>query len=147
MWRMMDGDFAGARRLAAQAQQLDPRPNSFGNLAAILATADGPPDAFEQRIASSPFAANADVKQHALGYGFFLGRHYDDAQRVWTAILQQTGGADLHARAMLAASLIQQGKTDQARQINVQPFVPDFGDLYASVSFVELNRDLVIGVR
>jgi tetratricopeptide (TPR) repeat protein len=146
VWQMMAGDFAGARRLAAQAQQLDPRPGSYGSLAALLSTGDAAADAFEQKVATSSFAANPRAKGYALGYGLFLGHHYAEAQRIWAAILQESGATDLRARVMFAACLIQQGKPDQARQVNAQPFVPDFGDLYATVSFLEMNRDLGIGV-
>jgi Flp pilus assembly protein TadD len=147
MWRMMASDFAAARKFAAQARQLDPRPGSFGSLVALLATADGPAAVFQQEVMSAPLAGNPTVSENVLGYGLFLGGHDADAQRVWSAILQRSAGADLRARVMLAACLIRQGKTDQARQINVEPFIPDFGDLYASVSFFEMNRDLGIAVR
>jgi tetratricopeptide (TPR) repeat protein len=147
VWQMMANDFSGARQAADKARQVDPRPNSSGNLVAILATANGPADSWKQQV-NSVFPPNNDqTKNLVLGYGLFLGGHYDDAAQVWKDILRQSGDTDLRARAMLAASLVHQGKTDQARQIKVQPFVPDFGDLYAGVSFLEMNRNLGIGVR
>ena len=147
VWQMMDHNFAPAKPLAAKALQADPRPGSFGSTVSLLADANEAADAWRQQVNNSFFAANPQSKNTVLGYGFFLGQHYMEAADVWQTILNQSGGADLRARAMLAASLRGQGKTDQARQVNVQPFVPDFGDLYASVSFFQMNRDLGIGVR
>ena len=92
-------------------------------------------------------SVNQQQKLLALGYGFFLGHHYQEAAQTWNDLLKQSGGADLRARTMLAASLAQQANADEARHIQVQPFVPDFGDLYASVSFFEMNRVLGIVVR
>lgn len=147
VWQMLAHNFATAKQLAQQAQQLDPRPETFGSIAAILAAANGSAGSWKQQVDSSFLASNQPTKQLVLGYGLFLGGHYADSAQIWQAILQQSGGTDLRARAMLAASFNQQGKSDQARQINVEPFVPDFGDLYAAVSFFEMNRDLRIGVR
>lgn len=147
IWQMMANDFPAARRLALQAQHLDPRPTSFAHVVALLSSADGPANEWKQQVDSAFAGGNPQLKQLALGYGFFLGHHYPEAGQIWNDILNQSGGADLRARAMLAASLLQQGKNDQARQIQVQPFVPDFGDLYASVSFFEMDRDLGIIVR
>ena len=147
MWHMMANDFAGAKQLAAKAQQIDPRPGSFGSLVALLASANEPAAIWKQQVDSSFISANERLKQNLLGYGFFLGGHDAEAAETWNRILQQSGGGDLHARAMLAASFMSLGKADQARQLNVEPFVPDFGDLYASVSFFELNRALGVSVR
>jgi len=147
LWQMMANDFPGARRLASQAQRIDPRPGSFAHLVAVLSSADDPANEWRQQVDSTFAGGNQQQQQLALAYGFFLGHHYQEAAQIWNDLLNQSGGADLRARAMLAASLMQQGKSDQARQIRVQPFVPDFGDLYASVSFFEMNRDLGIVVR
>jgi Tfp pilus assembly protein PilF len=147
MWQMIAHNFASARSWAAKAQQIDPRPGTFGSIVGLLVGADGPADHWRQQVDASFLAANQPLKEQALGYGFFLGAHYAEAEQTWNAILQRSGGADLRARAMLAAAGRQEGKTDAARALNVQPFVPEFGDLYASVSFFEMNRDLGIGVR
>jgi tetratricopeptide (TPR) repeat protein len=146
MWEMMANNFAAARQWAAKAYQADPRPGSIGGLAVLLASADHPADGWERQVNSSFLASNEPQKQLALGYGFFLGGHYAEAAEVWSKVLQQSGGTDLRARAMLAGSLTRQGNVDEARRINVQPFVPEFGDLYASLSFFEMNRDLGIAV-
>jgi Flp pilus assembly protein TadD len=147
VWQMMANDFAAARESAVKARQFDPRPGSFGSLAAILAAADGPVEAWKSSVNESFLANNEAAKNSLLGYGLFLGGHFADAAQFWATALQQSGDIDLRARAMLAASLIREGKADQARQINVQPFAPDFADLYGSVSFLEMNRRLGIGVR
>jgi Flp pilus assembly protein TadD len=147
VWQMMSNNFRAARQSATNAQQLDPRPGSFGAVVALLAAADGPAEPFKELVDNSFLAGNEPAKNSVLGYGFFLGGHFADAAQCWQNLLQQSGGVDLRARAMLAASLIHQGKTDQGRQIKVEPFAPDFSDLYAAVSFLEMNRDLGIGVR
>jgi hypothetical protein len=41
---------------------------------------------------------------------------------------------------MLASSLDRAGKLDEARRVRVQPFVPEFGDIYAPISFSEMRR-------
>jgi len=148
VWQMMENDFATAKQTAAQAQQFDQRPNSSGNIVALLATANGPSDSWKQQVnASSLLATNEQAKVLVLGYGLFLGGHYSDAAEIWQNIVQQSGDRDLRARTMLAASLNRQGKTDQARHIKVQPFVIDFGDLYAAVLFREMSRNLGIVVH
>lgn len=147
MWRIMANDFVGAQQLAAKAQQVDPRPGAFGSLLALLASANEPADIWKQKVESSFISANERSKELVLGYGFFLGGHYAEAAETWSRILQQSGGVDLHARTMLAASFMSLGKVDQARQVKVEPFVPDFGDLYASVSFFQMNRALSVSVR
>ncbi len=147
VWHMMAHDATSAKLLAAKAQQLDSRPGSFSSAAALLVAANSPVGSWKDAVNRSSIAGGQQAKDLVNAYGLFLGEHYADAAPAWTDILQRSGGADLHARAMLAASLSHEGEGDQARRINVQPFVPDFGDLYAPVSFLEMNRDLGIGVR
>ena len=147
IWQMLANNFPAAKQLAAKAQHVDSRPGSLGSIVAILANSNEPAGVWKQQVDGSFLSGNEQVKKVVLGYGFFLGGHYAEAAQVWDMLLQQSGGADLRARAMLAASLIQQGKTDQAQQIKVEPFVPDLSDLYAAVSFLELNRDLGISAK
>ena len=71
------------------------------------------------------------------GYRAFLERRFPEAIGFWQNIVQQTSGTDLRARAMLAASLEGAG---QRRQLEVLPYLPDFGDPYASVAFNEMRR-------
>lgn len=146
IWQMIAHNFVAARSWAGKAQQIEARTGEFAATVVILAAADGAADHWRQQVETSSLASNQHLKQQILGYGFFLGGHYAEAERAWSVILQDSGGTDLRARAMLAASLRHEGKSDAARAVNVQPFVPDFADLYASVSFLEMNRDLGIGV-
>jgi tetratricopeptide (TPR) repeat protein len=74
------------------------------------------------------------------GYTLFLNSQYDEASRVWQSVVNQTGDTDLRARAMLAASLEHTGRAAEAHKILVQPFVPEFGDPYASVAFNEMRH-------
>lgn len=73
----------------------------------------------------------------APGYRAFLERRFPEAVSFWQAVVQQTSGTDLRARAMLAGSLEGAG---QKPQMEVLPYLPDFGDPYASVAFNEMRR-------
>ncbi len=73
----------------------------------------------------------------APGYRAFLEGRFPEAIGFWQAVVQQTAGTDLRARAMLAASLERAG---QKPQVDVLPYLPDFGDPYASVAFNEMRR-------
>lgn len=147
VWQMIRNDFGAARQSAAAAERLDARPGSFSSLVAILSAADGPADKWKQQVNESFLSGDEQAKNAVLGYGLFLGGHFAEAAEFWQNMLLQSGHIDLRARTMLAASLIAQGRADQTHKINVEPFAPDFGDLYAAVSFLEMNRDLGIGVR
>jgi hypothetical protein len=107
----------------------------------------GDAPAAEWRDQVSALGLRGEPAQIVLGYGFFLNRHYAEAAEVWQQILQRSGGADLRARAMLAASLEHEGRAADARTILVQSFVPDFNDLYAAVPFKEMRRLLQLQVH
>ncbi|MGA8030162.1 MAG: hypothetical protein WB992_23700, partial [Bryobacteraceae bacterium] len=78
------------------------------------------------------------------GYSLFLNGHYSEAAEVWRTVVHRSGGTDLPGRAMLAASLDRAGKTDEARKILVEPFIPPLGDLYAAIAFNEMRRMLKV---
>ncbi len=85
-------------------------------------------------------AGHAPSPADGSAYALFLNRSYKEAAQAWAAIDKQSGHADLRARAMLAGSLSLAGNAAAARQVPVQPFVPDLNDAYAAVSFRELRR-------
>lgn len=145
VWQLMQGDLAGAKRSAASASQIDKRPASFAALVLLLTRGDAPAARWREQV--NAFAASDQVRQTVLGYGYFLNRHYAEAAQVWQQILDRSGGGDLRARAMLAGSLEGAGRAAEAQKILVEPFVPDFGDLYAAVSFDQMHRLLSVGVR
>lgn len=145
IWQLYAGDFNGAKGSARQAVQLDPRPTSFSAYAALLAAASEPKEQWQQQVNASPL--NEQVKDSLLGYGFFLSGHFPEAAQSWQKAVQQAGNTDLRARAMLAASLDRAGNREQANKVVIEPFIPEFGDLYSAVSFNELHRLLGIGVR
>ncbi len=87
---------------------------------------------------AAPTAANTPL---APGYRAFLERRFPEAIGFWQNIVQQTSGTDLRARAMLAASL---EAARQPEQVKVLPYLPDFGDPYASVAFNEMRRLLKV---
>jgi tetratricopeptide (TPR) repeat protein len=143
--QLMVGDSAAAKRSAGLAAQLDKRPLSFG--AVTLLITHGGDSAASWRDQVSALGLREQPAQIVLGYGFFLNHHYDEAAGIWQQILLRSGGADLPARAMLSASLERQGRAADARNVLVQPFVPDFNDLYAAVPFNEMRRLLNLQVH
>ncbi len=145
VWQLMQGDVAGAKKSAASASQIDRRPASFAALALLLTRGDVSTAQWRGQV--DAFPVNDQLRQTLLGYGYFLNRHYAEAAQLWQQILERSGGGDLRARAMLAASLDGAGKAGEAQKILVEPFVPDLGDLYAAVSFDQMHRLLSVGVR
>jgi cytochrome c-type biogenesis protein CcmH/NrfG len=87
-----------------------------------------------KQTAVAPAAANTPL---AAGYRAFLEHRFPEAIGFWQNIVQQTSGTDLRARAMLAASRESAG---EPRRVDVLPYLPDFGDPYASVAFNEMRR-------
>jgi Flp pilus assembly protein TadD len=137
-WQSMAHDFTGAKKSAARACQLSGTRGSLATVAQLLTQAEKPAAQWRREVEAAPL--DPVSARTLLGYGFFLYGHYADAVDVWQQILNQSGDTDLHARAMLAASLDRAGRTDEARKIRVQPFIPEFGDIYAPVSFNEMRR-------
>ncbi len=135
IWQLMQNNFAAAKGSAAAAAEM---PGLFTSEAVLLSRADEPLDQWRALVDSS--GMNAGRKQNVLGYGLFLGAHYSEAAQIWQKALDTSGGADLGARAMLASSLGHAGNTQAARKVLVEPFVPDFGDAYAAISFGEMRR-------
>lgn len=147
IWEMAANNFNAAKWWAAKAHELDARPSSISSVVVLLANANEPVDEWERQVNASFLSSNEQVKTLVLGYGFFLGGHYAEAEQIWNSILQKSGGADLRARAMLAATQRRRwGKIILTGPTQVEPFVPDFGDLYASVSFLEMRQDFGYGM-
>lgn len=138
LWQAMTHDFAAAKKSAARAYELNNTRGSLAAIAQLLTEAEQPVAEWRRKVESAsldPVSART-----LLGYGFFLYGRYSDSAEVWRQILTQSGNTDLHARAMLAASLDRAGRTGEARKIRVQPFIPEFGDIYAPISFNEMRR-------
>ena len=140
MWQLMGKDAAGARKSATEAVRLDPRSVSFAAAAMLVTEGGRSVNEWRQMVDVSPIASDQQAKESVLGYGFFLNGRYSEAAQVWQQALDRSGGADLRARTMLAASFDRAGKRDDPRKVLVEPFVPEFGDLYAAVSFAEMRR-------
>ena len=146
IWQLMQGDFANAKKNASlAAMQPAKGNNSLVTVAALLSEGDQPPEQWREKVNVS--ALNDPSKQALLGYGFFLYAHYSQAADVWRKLLDESGGADLRARAMLASSLNHAGRGSEARNILVQPFVPEFRDLYAAIAFREMRRLLKLEMK
>jgi len=143
IWQLMGGQTTEAKKSAALAAQLDPRSNSIAGVVLLITRGDRDPAQWMAQVNAS--GLNDQIKQPVLGYGLFLNRHYAEAAEVWQRLEQHAGGADLKARTMLSASLDRAGRLEDARKVLVQPFVPEFGDLYGAVAFDEMNR--LLGIR
>ena len=135
IWQVLSKDFAAAKKSAALASHAP-----VGAVALLMADANKPPDQWEREVAASPIGGSQAGKRLVLGYGYFLSGRYTQAAQVWQDILKSSGDTDLGARAMLASSLNGLGKTDEARKILVEPFVPELGDLYAAIRFGQMRK-------
>lgn len=138
VWQSMTHHFEDAQKSAAKAREVNGSQNLLAMIAQLLTQAEKPADDWRREVGAAsldPVAAQA-----LLGYGFFLYSRYADAVEVWQKAVDQSGDTDLHARAMLAASLDRAGRRGEARKIRVQPFIPEFGDIYAPISFNEMRR-------
>lgn len=135
IWHLMQRDFGTAKQLVNVANGT---PGPFEIQTQLLSRSDAPVEQWEGMVQSSPM--NPDQKQSVLAYGLFLAGRYDRAAQTWQQVLNRSGGADLRARAMLAGSLDRAGNSQAMRKVLVQPFVPEFGDLYAAISFGEMRR-------
>jgi Tfp pilus assembly protein PilF len=127
--KLLSGDVAGANAVFARFINLLPpaTPTRTFLEQQWKAIAD-------RQTALIPSGSNTPL---APGYQLFLERRFPEAISFWRKVVQQTSGTDLRARAMLAASL--EGAR-QPRQGEVLPYLPDFGDPYASVAFNEMRR-------
>jgi hypothetical protein len=138
VWRMMNKDFAGARKDVEAAGKTD-HPTAVSTMAGLLISGSEAPEDWRQKVEGSPL--NPQLKEPILAYGFFLNGHYDQAAVEWKKILDMAEGNDLRARTMLAASLEHTGSGAEAQKIKVQPFlVREFADIFVGVAFAEMAR-------
>jgi hypothetical protein len=126
LWQIMAKRPDDAKATAAAA----------GPIARLLA--GGAPDA-EAWLANVDAFPDENARNTLRAYGLFLYGFYGPAAESWKALEEASGGTDLRARAMLAASLRLAGKAEEGHKILVQPFVPEFSDYYAAVSFTQLR--------
>ena len=142
IWQLMGKDWAGAKKNAALALQLAkaPVPKLFAAIAVLMAESDEAVDQWRERVNVAPLEDS--IKQAVLAYGFFLNAHYPEAVAAWQGLEQESGGADLRARAMLAASLERAGRGAEARKIPVEAFAPNLtgADQFAALPFMEMRR-------
>jgi len=142
VWQLMGKDVIGAKKNAALAVQLAkaPVPKLFAAIAILMAESDEPLDQWRAQVTGSPL--DEAIKHAVLAYGLFLSAHYPEAVAEWQALVQQSGGADLRARAMLAASLDRAGRAAEARKIPVEAFAPNLtgADQFAVLPFTEMRR-------
>lgn len=142
IWRLMAKDAAGAKKDAALAPPLAKAPVAryFAAIATLMASSDEPAEQWRRQVEASPL--NASSKRAVLAYGMFLNGRYREAVAEWQALVQQSGDADLRARAMLAASLDRAGRSGEAGKIAVEPFIPNLtgADQFAVLPFAEMRR-------
>ncbi len=126
LWLLIDKNYQGAKQMAATA----------GPIAALLASSPQSAEVWRSEVKNFPDDKARTVLE---AYGLFLYGFYSQSAEAWQKIEQRSGGTDLPARAMLAASLRLAGRTEDARKIPVQPFLPELNDFYAAVSFSQLR--------
>ncbi len=129
LWQLMTKHYQDAKAAAAGATPI----------AALLASGAPSAEAWLQRIDT---AADERSRDSLKGYGLYLYGFYGPAAEIWKAIYESSGGADLRAQTMLAASLRMAGKADQADKIPAQAFFPNFDDYYSALSFNALRSIL-----
>ena len=149
IWQLISKDFGGAKKNAALASQFAkaPVPKLFGAIAILMAESDEPLDQWREQVNGSPL--DEGVKHAVLAYGLFLSAHYPEAVEVWQELVQRSGGVDLRARTMLAASLDRAGRGAEARKIPVEAFAPNLtgADQFAVLPFAEMRRLLKLKVQ
>lgn len=142
VWQLMSKDVSGARNNAALASQFAkaPVPKLFAGIAALTANSGEPSAQWRQEVNASPL--DAGIKRAVLAYGLFLNARYSEAAEEWRALVQQSGGGDLRARAMWAASLERAGRGEEARRVQVEAFAPNLtgADQFAVLPFNEMRR-------
>lgn len=142
IWQLIGKDSAGAKKNAALASQFAkaPVPKLYAEIAVLLADAEEPTGEWRKRVNASPLEDS--IKHAVLAYGLFLNAHYPEAVEEWQTLVQQSGGADLRARTMLAASLDRAGRNADARKIQVEAFAPNLtgADQFAALTFNEMRR-------
>lgn len=151
IWQLMDKDPPSARKNAALAEQLAkaPVPKLFGQIAALVSNGDQEMAAWRDEVNRAPLELS--VKRAVIAYGLFLNGHYAEAVQSWQDLEKESGGADLRARAMLAASLerlgsgrsdTRTGRSDDARKVDVEPFIPNLtgADQFSVLTFNEMRR-------
>jgi hypothetical protein len=128
---LLNGDRENARKASENA----------GPIAALLAAGASSASDWRAKVEALPEGvANQAVKRTLLADGDFLFGFYTEAAELWREADHAAGGADLRARVMLAASLRAAGRASEARDIRVQPFVPDLNDLFSIISFSQLEN-------
>ncbi len=139
-WRAWTGDLSGAIGQLQSARFTDRRATELaaGQILIWQLLNSSPGANLPAQIAALP-GANGEANTLVNAYGLYLYGRYAEATEAWTAILQQSGGADLRARAMLAASAKRAGRPVK---VTVLPFLPEVGDLYSAVSFGALKAAL-----
>jgi tetratricopeptide (TPR) repeat protein len=138
IWQSMMHDFAAAGKSAGQAILLSGNRGVPAVIAHLLTQAAEPAAQWQREVQMA--SLDPSVSQTLLGYGFFLYGRYPEAVEVWQRTVNQSGDTNLPARAMLASSLERAGRTGDARNVRVQPFLPELGDIYAPVAFNEMRR-------
>ncbi len=138
VWELMEKDHIGARADAAAALRIASSVQVKSLAAAANAIAAGGP--LRQNVDAA--GLTAEQKAIVLAYGLFLNDQYADAAGAWKAISDQSGGADLRGRAMLAGSLDRAHAGTGRRSPPVEAFIPNVaaGDQYAAVAFNEMRR-------
>ncbi|MBV8070943.1 MAG: hypothetical protein JO270_13625 [Acidobacteriaceae bacterium] len=141
LWQAYAGDFAASQTLARAAQEGGTP--AVALFAQLLSRKPVSPAAWRDEVAGlERDSVNTPSRDLLAAYGLFLFGFYADSVNAWQALVNQSGGADLASRAMLAASLAHAGQTAGGAATKVQPFVPDLQNFYSAIPFIEMRRSL-----
>ena len=138
VWQLMANNFEAARTTAGAVNGI-PAPGNV--ITTLLGSGAKSAEDWRTKVAALPSSViDEEGKVKLLANGLFLFGFYSEAAQAWQRIELASGGANLPARTMLATSWKRAGDTAKARAVPLQPFLPDFGDLYSALSFNELRK-------
>jgi Flp pilus assembly protein TadD len=149
VWELMGKDVGAAEKNATLALQFAkaPTPKLFATIANLVADSGEASEQWRQEVNAAPL--DEGVKHAVLAYGLFLNGRYAEAADEWQRLVDQSGGGDLRARAMLASSLDRAGRGEQARKVRVEAFAPNLtgADQFAVLPFTEMRRLLKLKMQ
>ena len=120
VWRLMNKDFAGAKKTADLAAQLDNHPSAIGTVSGLLVSGNEPPEDWRKKVEAAPLTPV--MKQPILAYGFFLNGHYNEAVAEWRKVLDASEGSDLRAAPCWLPLWTAPGKARKRRRSKLSRF-------------------------
>jgi hypothetical protein len=142
VWELMEKQLPAAQAdaQAALREPASPAVRALASASAAICTGLKSVDGLRTSVSAAPL--REDQKAVVIAYGLFLGGNFGDAADAWARIVKQSGGTDLKARAMLAASKQRAGRVPSRGDLPVQPFMPNLtaDDQFSAIAFDEMRR-------